>query len=195
MPTTYPPDMSIAGGLIDMPFRPDRPYNELPPLPPGEDVETKAVLKACIAARAVLAELQVSGRLNPNQAVLINSIPLLEAQASSEIENILTTTDRLFRFANEAGNEADPATKEALRCRTALSDGSHTLKQPPTSTSTAVAVCRTIKGGRIGSPRDTGHGSDERGNGRGRLHPARGASATARQAGELGTLHPRGRRY
>jgi hypothetical protein len=39
-----------------MPFRPDRPYNELPPLPPGEDVETKAVLKACIAARAALAE-------------------------------------------------------------------------------------------------------------------------------------------
>jgi Fic family protein len=52
--------------------------------------------------------------------VLINSIPLLEAQASSEIENIVTTTDRLFRFANEEGNQADPATKEALRYRTAL---------------------------------------------------------------------------
>ena len=94
-----------------MPFSPDRPYNDLPPLPPQEDVETKAILKACIAARAALAELRVSGQLIPNQSVLINSIPLLEAQASSEIENIVTTTDRLFRFANEAGNQADPATK------------------------------------------------------------------------------------
>ena len=116
-----------------MPFRPDRPYNDLPPLPPREDVETKAVLKACIAARAALAELRVSGQLIPNQAVLINSIPLLEAQASSEIENIVTTTDRLFRFANEAGNQADPATKEALRYRTALSEGFQTLKRRPVS--------------------------------------------------------------
>ena len=71
---------------------------------PREDIETKAVLTACIEARATLAELRISGQLIPNQAVLINSIPLLEAQASSEIENIVTTTDRLFRFANEAGN-------------------------------------------------------------------------------------------
>ncbi len=96
-----------------MPFQPNRPYNDPPTLPPREDVETKAVLKACIAARAALAELRVSSQLIPNQAVLINSIPLLEAQASSEIENIVTTTDRLFRFANEASNQADPATKEA----------------------------------------------------------------------------------
>jgi Fic family protein len=129
-----------------MPFRPDRPYNDLPPLPPQDDVETKAVLKACIAARAALAELRISGHLIPNQSVLINSIPLLEAQASSEIENIVTTTDRLFRFANEAANQADPATKEALRYRTALSEGYQSLRDRPVSTSTAVAVCRTIKG-------------------------------------------------
>ena len=48
--------------------------------------ETKAILRSCIAARAALAELRVSGNLIPNQAMLINSIPLLEAQASSEIE-------------------------------------------------------------------------------------------------------------
>ncbi|WP_352965773.1 Fic/DOC family N-terminal domain-containing protein [Mesorhizobium sp. M1393] len=104
------------------------------------------VLKACIAAHAALAELRVSGQLIPNQAVLINSIPLLEAQASSEIENIVTTTDRLFRFANEAGNLADAATKEALRYRTALNQGFRTLQERPVTTSTAVAVCRTIKG-------------------------------------------------
>lgn len=129
-----------------MSFRPDTPYNTLPALPPRADVESKAVLKACISARAALAELRVSGQLIPNQSVLINSIPLLEAQASSEIENIVTTTDRLFRFANEPGDRADPATKEALRYRTALSEGFQSLKTRPVSTSTAVAVCRRIKG-------------------------------------------------
>lgn len=129
-----------------MSFRPDTPYNALPPLPPREDVESKTVLKACINARAALAELRVSGQLIPNQSVLINSIPLLEAQASSEIENIVTTTDRLFRFANEPAERADPATKEALRYRTALNEGFQSLKTRPVSTSTAVAVCRTVKG-------------------------------------------------
>jgi len=129
-----------------MPFQPDRAFNDLPDLPPGQEVETRAVLKACIDARAALAELRTAGHLIPNQAVLINSIPLLEAQASSEIENIVTTTDRLFRFANMSTDGADPATKEALRYRTALFDGYRTLGQHPLSTRTAIDVCRTIKG-------------------------------------------------
>jgi Fic family protein len=127
-------------------FRPDRPYNELPPLPPRADVETRAILKACIEARAALAELKVAGQLIPNQTVLINSIPLLEAQASSEVENIVTTTDRLFRFANVPEDRADPATKEALRYRTALHEGFTLVKQRSLSTATAVRICRTIKG-------------------------------------------------
>lgn len=104
------------------------------------------MLRACITARAALAELKVAGQLIPNQAVLINSIPLLEAQASSEIENIVTTTDRLFRYANEPGNKADPATKEALRYRTALDTGFRTLARRPLCTATAVEVGRIIKG-------------------------------------------------
>ena len=129
-----------------MSFDPKRAHNDLPPLPPSADIESKVILRACIGARAAIAELKIAGQLIPNQAVLINSIPLLEAQASSEIENIVTTTDRLFRFANEEGNQADPATKEALRYRTALNRGFHTLAERPLSTATAIEVCRTIKG-------------------------------------------------
>jgi Fic family protein len=70
----------------------------------------------------------------------------LEAQASSEIENIVTTADRLFRFANVAEDRADPATKEALRYRTALYEGFRHLERRPLSTATAVRICRTIKG-------------------------------------------------
>ena len=129
-----------------MTFDPRHPFNDLPDLPPAAETETKAILRRCIAARAALAELRVSGQLIPNQAMLINSIPLLEAQASSEIENIVTTADRLFRYANQAAGQADPATKEALRYRTALHRGFGMLKNRPLSTAIAVAVCRTIKG-------------------------------------------------
>jgi Fic family protein len=127
-----------------MRFDPDRPYN-VPLLPPLIELETNTVLKACISARAALAELKQAGELLPNQGLLINTLPLLEAKDSSEIENIVTTTDKLFQFANEH-SLADPATKEALRYRTALYEGFASLKSKPLSTATAVAVCSTIKG-------------------------------------------------
>jgi Fic family protein len=128
-------------------FDPKIPYNDLPRLPPPSEIETKAILKACIGARAQLATLKESAKLIPKQSVLINTIPLLEAQASSEIENIVTTTDRLFQYAQEGvQGSADPATKEALRYRTALYQGYKSLRDRPITTNTAVEVCRTIKG-------------------------------------------------
>ena len=129
-----------------MTFDPKKPYNELPLLPPKADIESKAILKACIEARSALGELKIAGDLIPNQGVLINTIPLLEAQASSEIENIVTTTDRLFQYANDVDGGADLATKEALRYRTALYSGYKHLYERPLTTATAVEVCRTIKG-------------------------------------------------
>lgn len=95
-------------------WRSDQPYNDLPLLPPVIELETRTVLKQCIAARTALAELKQAVELIPNQGVLINALPLLEAQASSEIENIVTTTDRLFQFQS-ANEYADPATRKALR--------------------------------------------------------------------------------
>src|SRR3982751_3160007 len=92
-------------------WRPDKPYNEIPLLPPKVDLETKAILKQCIEARAALAELKGAAELIPNPSILINTLPLLEAQASSEIENIVTTTDKLFQFQN-IGERADPVTRE-----------------------------------------------------------------------------------
>ena len=73
------------------------PYNNLPPLPPPVDLESKSVLKKCVGAHRSLASLKGAGNLIPNQAILINAIPLQEAKASSEIENIVTTGDQLYR--------------------------------------------------------------------------------------------------
>ena len=126
-------------------WRADQPYNDLPPLPPAAELETRPVLKQCIVARAALAELKQAAELIPNQGVLINALPLLEAQASSEIENIVTTTDRLFQYQS-AGERADPATREALRHSSALLEGYRALKQTPLNTRTAEQVCSRIKG-------------------------------------------------
>jgi len=90
------------------------------------------VLRACFEARAALAELKPGSVLIPNPSILINTIPLLEARAGSEIENVVTTADRLFRFAqHEEHREAGPATKEALRHRTALRRGYESLQRRP----------------------------------------------------------------
>ena len=131
--------------MTGVPWRADVPYNALPLLPPAVDLETRAVLKRCITARAALAELKQAAELIPNQGMLINTLPLLEARASSEIENIVTTTDKLFQF-READQQADPATKEAFRYSYALLEGYKALAKCPLSTRTAEQVCSTIKG-------------------------------------------------
>jgi Fic family protein len=128
-----------------MTWLPEQPYNTLPPLPPGAELETRAVLKACIPARAALAAMNQAAALMPNPAMLVNTLPMLEARDSSEIENIVTTADRLFQHAGSAEQQADPATKEALRYRGALYWGVDSLTQRPLSTATAVEVCRQIK--------------------------------------------------
>ena len=124
---------------------PQRPYDALPPLPPAGELESRQVLKRCVAARSALAELRVAAALIPNPAVLINTLPLLEAQASSEIENIVTTADELFRHL-DADQGAEPATREALRYRSALLEGVRHIDERPLSTATAEAICSRIKG-------------------------------------------------
>ena len=128
-----------------MSWSPEKPHNSLPPLPPAQNLESRAVLKACINARTALAELKQAAGLIPNQTMLINTIPLLEAKDSSEIENIVTTADKLFQHA-QWENQADSATKEALRYRSALHKGYQSLKDRPLCTATAVEICRTLKG-------------------------------------------------
>ena len=134
-----------SGNSDNSSWRADLPFDTIPLLPPEAELETRAVLKQCITARAALAELKQAAELIPNQGMLINTLPLLEARASSEIENIVTTTDRLFQF-RETDEKADPATKEALRYGHALMHGFQALKDRPLTTATAEAVCTRIKG-------------------------------------------------
>jgi len=127
-----------------MSCRPTVPYNDLPLLPPPKELETTRVLKQCIRSRTELAELEQAADFLPNKALLINMMPLLEARASSEIENIVTTTDRLFR-SSLLEQTPDAATKEALNYRAALLVGFEGLAERPVCTATAERVCSVIK--------------------------------------------------
>jgi Fic family protein len=91
-----------------------------------------------------LAELKRAAEQIPNQTMLINTIPLLEAKDSSEIENIVTTTDKLFQHA-QTDTHAEPATKEALRYRSALHRGFQSLADRPLCSQTAIDICSTLK--------------------------------------------------
>ena len=127
-------------------FNTKTPFNDLPALPPPRaSIETTDILKLCIEARVAVAELKQAAELIPNAAVLVNALPLLEARASSEIENIVTTTDKLFEFADIAEDRADAATKEALRYRTALFEGTKMVQRRMLSTDMAIHICSTIK--------------------------------------------------
>lgn len=127
-------------------MNPEQPYNHLPLIPPNIVIETPSVFRACIKANKELAKLKMAERLIPNQKVLINSIPLLESQASSAIENIITTTDELFEHARDGDpSTISSATKETLRYRQALHKGYESIRSRPLSIATVCDICSTIK--------------------------------------------------
>jgi len=84
----------------------------LPKLPPTVELETKSTLKALVIARSLLARLNgtLASLLKPQ--ILINTLALQEAKESSEIENIITTQDELFRATIVSDRHVDPAAKE-----------------------------------------------------------------------------------
>jgi len=111
-------------------FNPEKPYNELPKLPPPlEQTETIKILKQENKSRSALAELKGIAKIIPNQSILINAIILQEAQGSSEIENIITTQDELYKAISGSRKINDPATKEVLYYREALYYGFKKIKE------------------------------------------------------------------
>lgn len=104
-------------------FDRNKPYNKLPLLPPGSDIENDPeILKRLVSASRALAT--VNGNLNrlPNPLMLINTLALQEAKTSTEIENIFTTEDELYKAISDTYRETsiNPATKEVLKYREAL---------------------------------------------------------------------------
>ena len=111
-------------------MNPEIPFNELPLLPlPRESIETIEVLRQVEKTASALGELKGFAHTLPNPNILLNAVVLREASASSEIENIITTQDKLYQALSVKNLSPDPATKEVLRYREALLTGYRFLKE------------------------------------------------------------------
>lgn len=101
----------------------------IPSLPPEADLETVRVLKALNRASRALADLKGQAKTIPNQGILIDTLALQEAKASSEVENIVTTQDELFQADLYPDDPQSPAAKEVALYRDALRLGFARLQE------------------------------------------------------------------
>lgn len=103
---------------------------QIPKLPLGYDLETKAILKQVIRAKSKLSELKGVAATIPNEAILISSLTLQEAKDSSEIENIVTTQDDLYKAElNIQKQFITASTKEVLNYREAIQLGFNLVRK------------------------------------------------------------------
>ncbi|MCG6146513.1 Fic family protein [Leptospira bandrabouensis] len=116
----------------------------LPLLPPAKDLESKAVLKACVSANASLAELKgVCGSI-PNEGILINTLATQEAKESSAIENIITTHDELYKEELFPEFLQNASAKEVQRYSQALKEGFRLVKEEGLLTSRTILTIQEV---------------------------------------------------
>jgi len=106
-----------------------KPTYTIPSLPPPVELETVRVYKALTLASRALADLKGQAKTIPNQGILIDTLALQEAKASSEVENIVTTQDELFQADLFPDDPQSPAAKEVALYRDALRLGFKKLNE------------------------------------------------------------------
>jgi Fic family protein len=123
-----------------------KPYNNLPPLPPKVDIETKSILRKAISANKALAKLNGALQSLPNPNLFLDTVYLQEAKASSEVENIVTANDELYKSLTADKIVENTATKEVLNYKEALWLGLEELKARPfISTDLCVKIVQRVK--------------------------------------------------
>jgi Fic family protein len=129
-----------------MRYDPEKPYNDLPLLPPKAVEENVVILKKTISASRALSELKGALTNLPNPTLFIDTINLQEAQASSAIENIITTQDELFKASITNLKPDNPATKEVIHYKDALWYGVKQIeKRPILNTNLFIGIVQIIK--------------------------------------------------
>jgi Fic family protein len=129
-------------------FDREKPFNQLPKLPPSQEIIDKEVLIEWGLASRNLAALNKNLQRLPDQLMLVNTISLREAKSSSEIENIFTTDDELYKAISQTLREeqATGAAKEVLRYREALWTGFSNMKETGSITlETLIKVFQQVK--------------------------------------------------
>jgi len=127
-------------------FNRNEPYNNLPLLPPEAALETTKVLRKTIEASRALAQLNGMLISLPNPRLFLDTIHLQEAKASSEIENIITTNDDLYKALVADKKFNNPATKEVISYKEALWQGLEAIgKKPFITTNLCIEIVQSIK--------------------------------------------------
>jgi len=127
-------------------FNRNTPYNELPLLPPKINLETVKVLRKTIDASRALARLNGMLTNLPNPTLFLDTIHLQEAKASSEIENIITTNDDLYKAIVADKKFGNPATKEVISYKEALWKSLADLEERPCiNTNLCIEIVQSIK--------------------------------------------------
>jgi Fic family protein len=127
-------------------FHRNEPYNNLPLLPPKAELETIKVLRKTIEASRALAQLNGMLCNLPNPTLFLDTIHLQEAKASSEIENIITTNDDLYKAVVADKKINKSSTKEVISYKEALWQGLEAInKKPFITTNLCVQIVQSIK--------------------------------------------------
>ena len=116
-----------------MSFRATDPF-DLPLLPPDVDWRDPRLIELVAQARTQLGELKgyTYGMANP--LLLLSPAMLRESVASSSVENINTTVERVLQLQLFPEREQRPPDKEVLRYRDALLWAFEQMKELPLST-------------------------------------------------------------
>ncbi len=126
------------------------------PFPPQAPLESTSVLRALVAAHRSLAELKGVAKTIPNEGLLVSTLSLQEAQSSSEVENIITTQDALYRYQLQP-ESVDPASKEVARYADGLQVGYRAVRETGLLTlNTILRIQAVLEGNDAGFRRTPG---------------------------------------
>ena len=117
--------------------------HELKMLPPEENFRTVRILEQLARTNRALAELKGYARTIPNQHILINAITINEAKDSSEIENIVTTHDEIYKAMTQS-NYKNESAKEVVDYRSAIWRGYSLVKEKEMITTNILVETQSI---------------------------------------------------
>ncbi|WP_299455851.1 Fic/DOC family N-terminal domain-containing protein [uncultured Microscilla sp.] len=138
-------------------FDKNQPYNGLPLLPPKVNLETTNILRKAITASRALAQLNGAITNLPNPTLLLDTIYFQEAKGSSEIENIITTNDELYKAVVADKKIDNSANKEVLHYKKALWLGLETLDSKSfITTNLCIQIVQCIKNNTSGIRKTSG---------------------------------------
>ena len=128
----------------------NQPYNQLPPLPPAKFAPSAQVQRDITAAHIAIARVEQALALLPSPQVFVTAIPVVEAQASSAIENIVTTNDQLFaHLVGQQVASTDKTIQSVWANRGALKVGFEKVTSRPITANLAAELCGILLGHQV----------------------------------------------